>query len=133
MIDTLTRDMHVEHLNWQTDVSLWKDELDLWRKELARASDDLRRAEQALEGLAQSLDRHTLQLLKEEQEVRRHERAIALDTEDGYGQLIPPPSNHTAEADRHRKARDAHERLKRYHHTTLARMSLLLKAIAEPV
>jgi hypothetical protein len=132
MIDNLTRDMHVEHLQWQTDVSLWKDELDLWRKELTRATDDVRRAEQALEAHAQSLDRHTLQLLKEEQEVRRHERAIAQATGDGQGQLVLPPSNHTAEADRHRKARDAHERLKRHHHTILARMSLLLKAIAEP-
>jgi hypothetical protein len=29
--------------------------------------------------------------------------------------------------------RDAHERLKKYHHTVMARVSLLLKAVARPM
>jgi hypothetical protein len=133
MIDTLTRDLHTEHRDWETDVSLWKDELETWLKELSRASGDLRRAERALETHAQALDRHTLDLLAEEREVRRHERAMAQAAGGGRGELALPPGDHTAEAERHRKMGDAHERLKKYHHAILARLAVLIKALAEPV
>jgi len=133
MIDTLTRDLHSEHRDWESDASLWKDELETWLKELSRASGDLRRAERALEAHAQVPDRHTLDLLPEERDVRRHERAMAQVAGGGRAQPVLPPGDHTAAAERHRKMRDAHERLKKYHHTVLARVAVLLKAIAEPV
>jgi hypothetical protein len=133
MIDTLTRDLHAEHRDWETDISLWKDELETWLKELSRASGNLRRAERALESHAQALDRHTLDLLTEEQAVRRHERAMAQEAGGGREGLVLPPGDHTAESERHHKMRDAHERLKKYHHAILARLSVLLKVIAEPV
>ncbi|MBO0696978.1 MAG: hypothetical protein J2P46_01160 [Zavarzinella sp.] len=133
MIDTLTHDFHTLHRDWEADVSLWRDELDNWLKELSRASGDLRRAERALEAHAQALDRHTLDLLTEEREVRRHKRAMGQAAGGGRAEPVLPPGDHTAEAERYRNMRDVHERLKEYHHAILARLSVLLRAIAEPV
>jgi len=40
---------------------------------------------------------------------------------------------HDAMAARHPQRRETHERLKKYHHAVIARVSVLLKAIAKPV
>jgi hypothetical protein len=89
--------------------------------------DDLRGAEEALRAHAQAIDRHQVELAEEEA-IRQHECEIALVERAGGLEAGP----HEAQAARHPLRRPAHERLKRYHHTVLARVSLLLKAIAEP-
>jgi hypothetical protein len=130
MTDTTNQDLHADHRLWLSDLSLWQDDLREWRDELGRALDDLREAEAALRAHAQGLDQHGVAMDQEAEGIRQHECGIALTERAGAGLTAGP---HEAQAARHPQRRDAHERLKRYHHTLIARVSLLLKAIREPV
>jgi hypothetical protein len=129
MTDTVNQDLHADHRAWLADLSLWQDEVAEWRAELGRALDDLRRAEEALRAHAQGIDRHQVELVQEEEAIRQHECGIAIVERAGGLEAGP----HETQATRHPVRRQAHERLKRYHHTVLARVSLLLKGVAQPV
>ena len=108
MTSTLNQDLHTDHRAWPADRSLWQDNGGEGRAELGRALDDLREAAELLRAHAQEIDNH----------------AVELDAEAGP---------HDRRAARHPQRRAALERLKKYHHTVLARVSLLLKAINGPV
>ena len=128
MTDSVNQDLHADHRVWLADLSLWQDDMAEWRAELGKALENLREAESALRAHAQGLDEHQVELDREEEAIRQHECGIALA---GRAGLDATP--HDSQAARHPQRRAAHERLKKYHHTVLARVSLLLKAIAQPV
>jgi hypothetical protein len=129
MTSTINQDLHADHRAWLADLSLWQDDVREWRTELGRALDDLREAEGLLRAHAQGIDDHAVELDAEEEAIRQHERGIALVERAGGGLDAGP---HDDQADRHPQRRAAHERLKKYHHTVLTRVSLLLKAINAP-
>ncbi|HVK11432.1 MAG TPA: hypothetical protein VM597_21865 [Gemmataceae bacterium] len=128
MTSTLNQDLHADHRAWLADLSLWQDDVREWRAELGRALDDLRAAEGLLRAHAQGIDEHAVELDAEEEAVRQHECGIVLVERAGGLEAGP----HDDQAARHPRRREAHERLKKYHHTVLARVSLLLKAITAP-
>jgi hypothetical protein len=68
-----------------------------------------------------------------EGELREHEEALARYEQGGPGEerLIGMARHHNAEAARHARQRDAHERAKKHQHTVMARWSLLLRALGE--
>jgi hypothetical protein len=61
--------------------------------------------------------------------IHEHEQGIALVERGTAGWQA---GEHVDDAG-YSQVRDAHERIKKYHHTVIARVSLLLKAIAEPM
>lgn len=125
--------MHADHRRWESALSQWNDDLAEWDKELVQASQALRDAGAALDAHAAGVDAHARLMRREGQEVEDHEHLLACVARhqadhDRIGQC----GGHDAEGCRFARLRDAHERLKKYHHALMAKVSLLAKAAAEP-
>ena len=125
--------MHSEHRHWGGDLAAWRDDIDLWQHEIEKALGDLEGLERALRGHAKALRDHAEQVRSHEEELREHEEALARYEQGGPGEerLIAMARHHQAEAARHARQRDAHERVKKHQHTVMDRWSLLLRALGE--
>jgi hypothetical protein len=125
--------MHSDHRRWQAALSQWKDDLAEWDRELVQAGEALREVGAALDSHAAGLDAHARLLRREDQEVDDHEHLMAcLARHQADHDPISQHGGHDAEACRFARLHDAHERLKKYHHTLMARISVLARAAAEP-
>jgi hypothetical protein len=127
-------EMHGEHQRWLSDTAMWRDDLAHWQKEIADALDSLKELEGALRQHSQCLQGHLETLTAEEAETRSHEHALAEYERGGPGdELLAMARPHGEHATKHGQQRQAHERLKRQHHTVMAHWSLLVKALSEKV
>ncbi len=124
--------MHREHQCWEKDISLWRDDLRVWQQELARAQGELKPLEKALEEHADVLRKHASSLRLEEESVGSHEHEIAEYEKGGEGDaLFEMARKHSEEGVDHARHREVHEQLKRRHHTVIAHLNLLFKALGE--
>ena len=132
MSSTTSEMMHADHRQWAEALSQWKDDLAIWHRELIRAGEELRQAGAALDAHAAGLDAHARLLNREDAEVEDHEHLIACVERGQAGHdRIGEAGGHEAEAARFRRLQDAHERLKRYHHELMAKVSVLARAVGE--
>jgi hypothetical protein len=124
--------MHGEHQCWEKDISLWRDDLRVWQQELSRAQGELKQLERALEEHANVLRKHASSLRLEEESIGPHEHEIAEYEKGGEGDaLFEMARKHSEEGVDHARHREVHEQLKRRHHTVIAHLNLLLKALGE--
>jgi uncharacterized coiled-coil protein SlyX len=130
----ITRDqMHAEHQLWEGEISHWREEIARWKKE---HQDRLAELEQAIAAHASTLEEHANALGQHEENTVQHEHFLAEllksgrpdggDAEDSWLQT------HTEERNRHAGQRDAHERIKRHHHTAMAKLAVLMAALRAP-
>ena len=134
MTTATTEAMHADHRVWAMSLSQWQDDLALWHQELIRAGEELRKAGAILDAHASGLDAHARLLRRETEEVEDHEHLMAcVARHQADHDRVAQAGGHDAEATRYTRLRDAHERLKRYHHQLMAKVSVLAKAVAEPV
>jgi hypothetical protein len=99
---------------------------------LIEAGEGLRPAGAALDAHAAGLDSH-VRPLREDEDVEDHDHLFACVARHQARQdRIAQLGGHDAEGRRYARLRDAHERLKKYHHTLMARISLPSKAATEP-
>jgi hypothetical protein len=115
-----------EHLQWHTTHKIWEGDTQSWLKE----SEDLkRRLEQALMDLEkhrQSLGLHVKTVEAHEARLLDHDRELRKDTD-------PPPDMkkpHQALRVLHARQYNLHEQIKKRHHTILAHVAILGKALA---
>ena len=124
--------MHSEHRQWLSDDSMWRDDLALWRKEIDESLDELGKLEDALHAHRANLQIHLDTFMAGEKEQEAHEHALAEfergDTRNEL-QLLAMAKAHKKHADEHVQQRQAHERLKKLHHTMMAHWALLFKAL----
>ena len=126
--------MHADHRTWALAMSQWDDDLALWHNELIQAGESLRQAGAALDAHGGGLDSHRRLLHREAEEVEDHEHLMAcVARHQADHDRVAQAGGHDAEAARYRRLLDAHERLKRYHHQLMAKVSVLAKAVAEPM
>jgi hypothetical protein len=126
--------MHADHRTWAMALSQWQDDLALWHRELIQAGEELRQAGAVLDAHAGGLDSHARLLRREAEEVEDHEHLMAcVARHQADHDRVAQTGGHDAEAARYARLREAHERLKRYHHQLLAKVSVLAKAVAEPM
>lgn len=124
--------MHGEHQCWEKDISLWRDDLCVWQQELARAQGEWKQLEKALEVHADLLRKHASSLRLEEESLGPHEHEIAEYEKGGEGDaLFEMARKHSEEGVDHARHREVHEQLKRRHHTVIAHLNLLSKALGE--
>jgi hypothetical protein len=133
MTATTSETMHADHRLWAESLSQWKDDLAIWHRELTEAGEALRQAGAALDAHAAGLDSHARLLHREDEAVENHEHLIAcVARHQADHDRIAQAGGHDAEAARFRRLLDAHERVKKYHHTLMAKVSVLARAAAEP-
>jgi hypothetical protein len=129
---TIHGEMHGEHRQWLSDDALWRDELAIWQKEIDQALGGLTKLEEALREHGKGLQDHLETIAAEERKLRDHEHALADFERGGSGnELLLMARTHTETADKHVQQRQAHERLKKQHHTVRAYWSLLLKVLTQ--
>jgi hypothetical protein len=122
--------MHTEHRYWLSEDSLWQDDITLWQRDIDQALTDLKRLEDALREHRKRLQVRLDEIAAEQQAVNQHEHALAEFERGGPGDdLLRMVKPHQENADKHALKRQAHEQLKRRHHTVMAHWSLLLKAL----
>jgi septal ring factor EnvC (AmiA/AmiB activator) len=126
--------MHSEHKQWESDIAMWKDDARMWQKELKQVQSELKELKERLSDHRKGLAEHVKALRKHARTSGGHEHALAEYETGGEGEdLIALAKSHGQEIDRHALVRDAHERIKKYHHTVLAEWSHFFKSLAEPV
>jgi hypothetical protein len=125
-------EMHSEHRQWLSDNALWRDEAVLWQNEIDNALKEMKKLEDALRDHRKELNNHLATISAEEKIVAEHECALADFEKGGPGDsLVSMARTHKQTADNHSQQRQAHERLKKHHHTVIAYWSLLLKSLTQ--
>ena len=123
--------MHREHRQWLSEDELWRGDIASWQNELKAALADLAQVEKALREHEKALEVHAAAIRCYEQDAAAHEHLLAEYEQGDMGEkLIALVQAHQKGADKHSQQRVAHERIKKHHHTVIARCNLLLKSLA---
>lgn len=127
-------EMHAEHRLWSSEHAMWRDDIELWRKEHQQVLADLTRLVQVLKTHDHALAAHLSDINTHQAAEQTHERALAGSSPGNATEnLAEMAAKHQAEAYHHRQQREAHERIKKHHHSVIARCSMLFKAIPDPM
>lgn len=132
MSENLHIQMHVDHTHWFSEGEFWRGDIRVWNTEIDQALRDVERLTAALRAQSEALHAHFEAIGKHEQEIRSHERSLAGYEKGGTGEeLIALAKAHDKERELQAATRQAHERIKKFHHGLLAQWNLLLKAISK--
>jgi len=104
---------------------MWRDDIAIWKQGHQNALDELKRIEKRLIEQADALESHINQLDSHEANTLQHEHAVVAECRD---QTKPTPhslADHAKETTEHQHLRDAHERIKKHHHTVMAHIATL--------
>jgi predicted nucleic acid-binding Zn-ribbon protein len=125
--DVLINDetMHHDHRQWESDVSMWRDDIEIWQQNHQNALKELNRIAERLTEHMTSLEAHVGQLDSHEANTLQHEHGVAADFRQQNDPTAHSMSEHVKEATRHQHLRDAHERMKKHHHTVMAHIAML--------
>jgi hypothetical protein len=121
-----------EYRHWQSELAGWHCDVGYWRREYQKALADLKRLEAALREREKALQAYAEKLAVHEDFLAGLEH-VAKDLPEGGADEWGTYSPGQQEAARHSRQRDAHEMIKRGHHTLLAYWSLLLETLGRPV
>jgi hypothetical protein len=126
--------MHSDHKQWLNENDMSRCDIAAWQKEFKKAAADLKAIESALQEHEESLQVHAAAIRLREQELAAHEHALVEYERGETGvELISLAQAHDKETAKHTQQHDAHERIKRHHHTVMAQVSMLHKAVAKPM
>jgi septal ring factor EnvC (AmiA/AmiB activator) len=126
--------MHGEHKQWEADIAMWRDDVRMWQKELKQVRSELKELKDRLSEHRKALAAHLRGLRKQTRTLGGHEHALAEYETGGVGEdLVALAKAHGQEIDRHTLQREAHERIKKYHHVVIAQWSHFFKSLAGPV
>jgi hypothetical protein len=124
--------MHRDHCQLRSEDDLWRLEIAAWQRELQAAVADLGKLEAALKDHEKALQVHAGAIRTDECDTGEHEHGLAAFEKGGGGsELIDMAKAHEGEISQHELRRRAHERIKRHHHSMMARWNTLVKAIGE--
>ncbi len=125
--------LHADHRLWEEEVAMWRDDIALWQEEQQERMAEL---EQAIGAHAAALEQHAEEIVQHEEDTVQHEHFLAEllkcggpnggDAEEAWQET------HAAERARHAGQREAHERIKRHHHTAMAKIGVVIAALKSP-
>lgn len=124
--------MHVEHRQWESEHSMWSDDIEHWRGQYESAQSQMKTLEELVRRHGEQLDAHTQAIRRIQHSFEDHERSMAAyqrDGSDAEGQEAMC-ANHVQQAERQSQQREAHELLKKQHHTIMAHL-MMVKAAFE--
>jgi len=117
--------MHHDHRQWESDVAMWRDDIGIWERGHQNALKELNRIAERLTEHNASLESHVDQLDSHEANTLQHEHTVSAECRDHTEPSPHSMSDHAKEAAQHQRLRDAHERMKKHHHTVMAHISML--------
>ncbi len=130
MTTSIHEELHHNHIVWKSELSQWRDDVALWKKEMYQAELQLKDLERALKAHREALDAHATSVQDRMLQTNKHESAIAAYEAGEAGEDLPAMAvAHEREVKSQDVQRQAHERIRRHHHSVMANWSLLLKAI----
>lgn len=134
MSSAIHTEMHCEHKHLRNEIALWQEQINHWREEFREALAGLERLKQSLACHDQALQKHAEELDRECTRLQEHEFALAeYERGGGSAELVSLAQRHKEELTLQARRRDAHERIKRHHHSLMAQWHLLLDAISKPM
>lgn len=120
--------IHHEHKLWDSDLQMWSLDLKMWNEESQALNHALAFINEAVKKHEEALAFHLKSLMEHQDKLHNHEKDITILVE-GTPLDTKLQEEHADEAKRHEVYRDAHERLKRYHHMLMALTKGLKKAL----
>jgi hypothetical protein len=116
----------------RSEDDLWRLEIAAWQQELETAVKELGTLKAALKDHENALQTHAAAIRAYEGDAGEHEHALAAFEQGGSGgELIDMAKTHGEEVSQHTLRRQAHERIKRHHHSMMAQWNLLVKAMGK--
>jgi hypothetical protein len=132
MAENTHLEMHRDHQYWLKDGAFWRDEISLWKEDAQKALGDMTQLENALRELVQSICAHEESVNQHLVKITTHEHSVSEFEQKRAGdslQLLTLAKAHKQEEADHVQQRQAHERLKKQHHTIMAQWNMLLKEL----
>ena len=126
------QNMHREHILWESDLAMWTHDLKMWESELANLEEIMEFFEEAVKQHKLALIDHMRVLASHKSRLERHEIDLGL-VREGSPLDVELSEEHTTEQARHTQQFNAHERLKRYHHSLIALSNSLRQALDSPI
>jgi hypothetical protein len=130
MTTTTLANLHADHKHWGSEIQMWRQDLEEWRKEQAKLLSDIEIALGAnvagLKEHAGSIGTHEGHLAQHEHSITECERA-STPRPDDVATIFT--DDHEDEANRQEQLRENHERIKRHHHRSMAKLAVVLRAL----
>jgi hypothetical protein len=132
MTNATNAKMHDDHRLWNSEHSMWMDDIQLWRNEHTKMLTEFQNVHELLQQHQVALESHCEAIQNHEKADGEHELELA-GQESGAKPTIGDQmtKTHLSTAKCHAQQREDHERIKRHHHSVIARWSLLLKGMRE--
>ncbi len=132
---TCAIEMHSDHRHWNSELAMWKEDITNWRSEHAIALDLLLQAKTMITSHEACLDAHQEKMSEVSKAIQCHEKTLAASLRGGAESDRNNVLNdkHESHLQTMITQHDAHERIKKHHHTAMAKVELLLKALEAPM
>ena len=130
MATTIPRQAHCDHLQWESEAAMWRDDIEKWRQEheagLLALNEAIVQHHAALGNHLDTIKHHEAQLAATEHRLAEDERTLQ-PAMGAIARSLDGP--HEEEAGEQDLLRATHERIKRHHYTTMAKVGVLAKAL----
>ena len=109
----------------------WRVDIERWRGEHESALSKFVKLEEMIRQHGESLESHAQAVERQQEGLRDHGRAMAEYQHQGAGERLQETMavKHREHAQRHKTVHEAHERMKKHHHTVMAHLRALQAAI----
>lgn len=123
-----TPNAHRDHTQWQNESAMWRDDIEMWRNE---HKDALLKLNAAMVSHNEALGNHLASIEEHANNVSRAEHLLAEDERALNPEKIPRNIDdiHQHEQEEQTKLGANHERIKRHHYATMARLGVLVEAL----
>lgn len=132
MKDSDQSQMHQDHVRWRSEAAMWEQDIRMWYQELQALKNALRSIEQACAAHKEGLDVHA-------RLIKGHQHSLQL--KESYLAMIEPSGHrdgdaaakHLEQEKQHQVQKDAHARLKKYHHLIMVLTKNMKKVLEGPM
>lgn len=124
--------MHRDHSAWNSDIKMWEQDLKTWDLEFIALKEAMKSINQAIDNHEGALKSHGDSIKEHRGAVQKHETGLKHARENASFDAVTG-KEHEKERRRHDHTQDAHERLKRYHHSIIILTKGLKQALENAI
>lgn len=123
-------EIHGDHRYWQNEIKMWRDDIQLWQQE---REDCIAELLEAISRHDRAMECHSNSIVDHQSAIEDHEHFIAeceqkMNTED-KGQVETFMETHYGESALQTDLRASHEKIKRRHHTVMAKLAMVVASL----
>lgn len=124
-------ELHADHRNWKSNISMWRFDLEQWRSEHKSALEQVEQIAEILRQSENALNKHAETVDTIEAGLEFHEKNLAANLQDHADSDLDDSllSGHAENSKKFDSQREAHERLKKRHHIAVAQVGALKHAL----